>query len=247
MLNIENLCINYDGIEAVRGISFHVEEREIVCLLGANGAGKSTILRAISGLLVPRVGHIVFHDNDITGFAPEKIVRQGISQVPEGRQIFPGLTVIEHLQLGAYCYQRDRARKGEFEQTLASVFELFPALKERQKQLGGTLSGGEQQMLAVGRALMSQPRLLLLDEPTMGLAPMLVREILDTVKGFPGRGVSALLVEQNVRAALRIANRGYILVNGKIALEGTSAELLANKDLATTYLGGRVSPKTETS
>ena len=247
MLNVENLCVNYDGIEAVRGISFHVEEREIVCLLGANGAGKSTILRAISGLLVPKAGHIVFHDKDIAGFAPEKIVRQGISQVPEGRQIFPGLTVIEHLELGAYCYHRDRARKGDFEQTLAHVFELFPALKERQKQLGGTLSGGEQQMLAVGRALMSQPKLLLLDEPTMGLAPMLVREILDTVRGFPGRGVSALLVEQNVRAALRIANRGYVLVNGKIALEGNSNELLTNKDLTATYLGGRALPKPEPS
>jgi len=239
MLNVENLYVNYDGMEAVRDISFQVGAREIVCLLGANGAGKSTILRAISGLLVPKAGHIVFHDGDITGFAPEKIVGLGISHVAEGRQIFPRLTVMEHLELGAYCYHRDISRRGNFEQALAQVFELFPRLKERQKQLGGTLSGGEQQMLVIGQALMAQPRLLLLDELSMGLAPMLVHEILDTVRGFPERGVSALLVEQNVRAALRIADKGYVLVDGRVALVGTSDELLGNRDLVATYLGGR--------
>ena len=239
MLNVENLYVNYDGMEAVRGISFQVGAREIVCLLGANGAGKSTILRAISGLLVPKAGHIVFHDSDITGFAPEKIVGLGISHVAEGRQIFPGLTVMEHLELGTYCYHRDISRRGNFEQALAQVFELFPRLKERQKQLGGTLSGGEQQMLVIGQALMAQPRLLLLDELSMGLAPIVVHEILDAVQGFPERGVSALLVEQSVRAALRIASKGYVLVDGRVALAGTCDELLGNRDLAATYLGGR--------
>lgn len=241
MLNVENLYVNYDGMEAVRDISFQVGAREIVCLLGANGAGKSTILRAISGLLVPKAGHIVFHDSDITGFAPEKIVGLGISHVAEGRQIFPGLTVMEHLELGAYCYHRDISRRGNFEQALAQVFELFPRLKERRKQLGGTLSGGEQQMLVIGQALMAQPRLLLLDELSMGLAPMLVHEIFDTVRGFPERGVSALLVEQNVRAALRVASKGYVLVDGRVALAGTCDELLGNRDLVATYLGGKES------
>jgi len=243
VLKVDNLYVNYGGIEALSGISFHVEEGEIVCLLGANGAGKSTILRAISGLLIPREGHIVFNDHDITGTAPEKIVRQRISHVPEERQVFLGLTVMEHLELGTFCHRRDRARRGEFEQVLALIFDLFPVLKERRKQLGNTLSGGEQQMLVVGRALMSQPKLLVLDEPTMGIAPMLVREILDTVRELPKRGISALLVEQNVRAALRVAGRGYVLVNGRIALEGTSSELLNNKDMSATYLGGSVSSK----
>jgi branched-chain amino acid transport system ATP-binding protein len=224
MLNVENLYINYGGAEAIRDISLQVGTGEIVCLLGANGAGKSTILQAISGLLVP-----------------EKIVRLGISHVAEGRQIFPGLTVMEHLELGAYCYYRDKSRRGSFEQALAQVFELFPRLKERQKQLGGTLSGGEQQMLVIGQALMAQPRLLLLDELSMGLAPIVVHEILDTVQGFPERGISALLVEQNVRAALRIASKGYVLVDGKVALAGTCDELLDHKDLVATYLGGKES------
>jgi branched-chain amino acid transport system ATP-binding protein len=241
VLNIDNLYVNYDRIEALKGISFHVEAGEIVCLLGANGAGKSTTLRAISGLLIPKAGHILFQDQDITGATPEKVVKQGIGHVPEGRQIFPGLTVMEHLELGTYCHRNDRARKNDFEQTLAQVFELFPVLKERRKQMGGTLSGGEQQMLSVGRALMSQPKLLLLDEPTMGVAPLLVKEILNTVAELPKRGISALLVEQNVRSALCIASRGYVLMNGEIALEGTSSELLANKDMSATYLGGNVS------
>jgi len=241
MLNVENLHINYGGAEAVRGISLQVGVGEIVCLLGANGSGKSTILKAISGLLVPKAGHIVFHDSDIAGFAPEKIVGLGISHVAEGRQLFPGLTVMEHLELGAYCYHSDKSRKGDFEQALAQVFELFPRLKERQKQLGGTLSGGEQQMLVIGQALMAQPKLLLLDELSMGLAPIVVHEILDTVQGFPERGISALLVEQSVRAALRISNKGYVLVDGRVALEGTCDELLDHKDLVATYLGGRES------
>jgi len=241
VLKVDNLYVNYDAVEALKGVSFHVEAGEIVCLLGANGAGKSTILRTISGLLTPKAGRILFCNQDITGAAPEKVVKQGISHVPEGRQIFPGLTVMDHLELGTYCHRHDRSRRNDFEQTLAQVFELFPVLKERRKQIGGTLSGGEQQMLAVGRALMSQPKLLVLDEPTMGLAPMLAQEILNILKELPKKGISALLVEQNVRAALRIASRGYVLVNGEIALEGTNSELLAMKEMSATYLGGSIS------
>ncbi len=240
MLKVESLHVNYNGIEALRGISFHVESGEIVCLLGANGAGKSTTLRAISGLLALKSGRIVFSDTDIAGLAPEKIVKLGISHSPEGRQIFPGMTVMEHLELGAYHYYSNRSRKDDFKHYLAQVFELFPALVDKQRQLAGTLSGGEQQMLAVGRALMSQPKLLLLDEPTMGIAPILAREILDTVRELPERGISALLVEQNAHAALRIADRGYVLVDGRIALQGTSSELLENKDMRALYLGGNV-------
>jgi len=243
VLNVENLYVNYNGTEALRGISFHIEAGEIVCLLGANGAGKSTTLRAISGLLTPKSGRIIFHGRDITGLAPEKVVKLGISQIPEGRQVFPGLTVMEHLELGAYHYYSNRSRKDDFKQALAQVFELFPTLVDKQKRLADTLSGGEQQMLVVGRALMSHPKLLLLDEPTMGIAPILAREILDTVRGLPKRGLSALLVEQNAYAALRIADRGYVLVDGRIALEGTSSALLENKDMRAIYLGGRVSSR----
>lgn len=241
MLNVKNLYVNYGGAEAIKDISLQVGTGEIVCLLGANGAGKSTTLRAISGLLTPKAGHIVFQDSDITGFAPEKIVRLGISHVAEGRQLFPGLTVMEHLELGAYCYYHDKSRRDSFKQAMAQVFELFPRLKERQKQSGGTLSGGEQQMLVIGQALMAQPKLLLLDELSMGLAPIVVHEILDTVQGFPERGISALLVEQSVRAALRIASKGYVLADGRVVLAGTCDELLGNRDLVATYLGGKES------
>jgi len=237
MLTIENIYIDYGEIKAVEGVSLQVQEGEIVSLLGANGAGKSTILRVVSGLHVPKEGNITFQDRDITRLAPQNIVKLGISHVPEGRQIFSGLTVRENLELGAYTYYYDRSRRDDFRQALAQVFELFPRLMERQKQLGGTLSGGEQQMLAVGRALMSLPKILLLDEPTMGLAPMLVQEILDTVRLFPERGVSALLVEQNVSAALRIADRGYVMKDGKIVLMGTSDELLSNESVKEAYLG----------
>ncbi len=237
MLTIENIYIDYGEIKAVEGVSLQVQEGEIVSLLGANGAGKSTILRVVSGLHVPKEGNITFQDRDITRLAPQNIVKLGISHVPEGRQIFSGLTVRENLELGAYTYYYDRSRRDHFRQALAQVFELFPRLMERQKQLGGTLSGGEQQMLAVGRALMSLPKILLLDEPTMGLAPMLVQEILDTVRLFPERGVSALLVEQNVSAALRIADRGYVMKDGKIVLMGTSGELLSNESVKEAYLG----------
>jgi branched-chain amino acid transport system ATP-binding protein len=240
VFSAEGLYVNYDRVEALGGISFHVDAGEIVCLLGSNGAGKSTTLRAISGLLTPKAGRIVFEGRDITGTACGKIVKMGISQIPEGRQVFPGLTVMDNLELGAYHYYSNRSRKGEYKQALAQVFELFPALVDRRRQLAGTLSGGEQQMLAVGRALMSLPKLLLLDEPTMGVAPLLAQEILDTVSRLPERGVSALLVEQNAHAALRIADRGYVLANGKIALEGTSSELLANENMVASYLGGGV-------
>ena len=241
MLKIENLHVNYGGIEAVRGISFRVEAGEIVCLLGANGAGKSTTLRTISGLLTPKAGRIVFQGRDIIGLAPQKIVKFGVSQIPEGRQVFPELTVMEHLELGAYTYFPDRSRKDDFERARAQVFDLFPSLIDKKKRLANSLSGGEQQMLAVGRALMSQPKLLTLDEPTMGIAPILARGILDTVRQLPEKGISALLVEQNARAALRIADRGYVLVNGRIALEGTSNELLDNEEMKAVYLGGSIS------
>ena len=238
MLNVENLYVNYNGIEALRGISFHVETGEIVCLLGANGAGKSTTLRTISGLLTPKAGRIVFHGRDITGLAPEKIVKLGISQIPEGRQVFPGLTVMEHLELGAYVYYSDRSRKDDFKQALEQVFELFPALVDRQKQLAGTLSGGEQQMLAIARGLMSNPRLLLLDEPSLGLSPILVKTIFKIIGRVNGEeGTTILLVEQNARMALSLAQYGYILEVGRIVLEDSSEELIQNEDVREFYLG----------
>lgn len=246
MLEVESLYIGYDGMEAIKGISFHIGRGEIVCLLGANGAGKSTILRAISGLIHPTSGTILFQETNISDWPPDRIVKLGISHVPEGRQIFPDFNVLEHLQLGAYCYHYNSSKKGDFKKNLDQVFDMFPRLKERQKQLGGTMSGGEQQMLAVGRALMSQPKLLLLDEPTMGVAPILVREILETIREFPKRGVSALIVEQNVRHALRISDRGYVLVDGKIALVGTAKDLLNNRNLVNSYLAGTVEQRKET-
>ena len=243
MLKIENLYVNYDAIEALRGISFNIQAGEVVCLLGANGAGKSTTLRTISGLLKPRAGRIVFNEFDITGMSTQKIVKLGISQIPEGRQVFPDLTVMEHLELGAYHYHSNRSRRGDYKRSLEQVFELFPELTDKRNRPACTLSGGQQQMVVIGRALMSQPKLLLLDEPTMGLAPILVQKILDTVRGMPGRGISALLVEQNAHAALQIADRGYVLVDGRIALEGKGKELLGNKELWALYLGGKIADK----
>ncbi len=233
LLKVENLHVAYGAIRALQGISFHVNEGEIVTLIGANGAGKSTTLRTISGLLRPIQGEIIFDGRDITHVSPERIVRMGISQVPEGRQIFAGLTVQENLEMGAYT----RKDKNEVQESMERVFASFPRLKERLKQVGGTLSGGEQQMLAMGRGLMSKPRLLLLDEPSMGLAPILVEEIFEIIKTINAQGTSILLVEQNAAMALSTAHRGYVLETGRIVLEGDAADLLRNPQVRKAYLG----------
>ena len=229
MFEIKGLSVNYGGIEAVRDISFSVEEGTIVTLIGANGAGKSTTLRTIAGLVKPRTGRIEFMGEDITGKDPAYIVGKGITLVPEGRKIFPDLTVLENLKIGAYL------RSDNIEGDIDWVFSLFPRLKERSWQYGGTLSGGEQQMLAVGRALMSQPDLIMLDEPSLGLAPLLVKEIFSIIERIHETGMTVLLVEQNAFAALNVADYAYILEVGRIALEG---ELLANPQVRAAYLGG---------
>jgi len=234
LLEVENLNVSYGAINAVRGISFHVDEGEIVTLIGANGAGKSTTLRTISGLLRPREGSIRFRGQELTSVAPDQIVRLGISQVPEGRHIFAGLTVRENLQMGAYT----RSDPQEIAESVERVFTSFPRLKERLDQRGGTLSGGEQQMLATGRALMSKPLLLLLDEPSMGLAPILVEEIFSIIRQINAQGTSILLVEQNAAMALATAGRGYVLETGAVALEGTCQDLLDNPQVQSAYLGG---------
>lgn len=233
LLDIENLHVFYGAIEALQGVSFHVDEGEIVTLIGANGAGKSTILNTISGLLRPREGSISFRGKDITHVPPSIIVRLGISQVPEGRKIFAPLTVKENLEMGAYT----RSDKAEIAQSMEQVFASFPRLKERLQQLGGTLSGGEQQMLATGRGLMSRPTLLLMDEPSMGLAPILVEEIFRIIQEINEQGTSILLVEQNANMALSVANRGYVLETGRVVLEGAARELRENPDVKAAYLG----------
>jgi branched-chain amino acid transport system ATP-binding protein len=234
MLKIEDLSVNYGMIEAVHGVSLEVNEGEIVSLIGANGAGKTTILRTISGLLSPSNGTIVFEGSDIHKKAPQKIVSLGISQVPEGRHVFAGLTVQENLEMGAFL-RKDKANlKAEYQ----AIFEKFPILKERLTQDSQTLSGGEQQMLAMGRALMSKPKLLLLDEPSMGLAPIFIQEIFKIIQEIQKQGTTVLLIEQNAKMALSIANRGYVLETGKIVLEGTGSELLASEAVKKAYLGG---------
>ncbi|GAB2024356.1 ABC transporter ATP-binding protein [Lactovum odontotermitis] len=234
MLKIENISVNYGMIEAVRDISFEVKEGEIVALIGANGAGKTTTLHTISGLLRPKQGKITFLDQDITGMQPQKIVAMGLSQVPEGRHVFPGLTVLENLEMGAYL-KKDRAENAR---NLKEVFERFPRLEERKNQDAATLSGGEQQMLAMGRALMSTPKLLLLDEPSMGLAPQLIQEIFSIIVDIQKKGTTVLLNEQNAKQALSIADRGYVLETGKIILSGTGEELLQSEEVQKAYLGG---------
>jgi len=235
MLTIENLNVFYGAIHALKGISLKVREGEIVTLIGANGAGKSTTLKAISGLVKPRAGSIIFDGELIQGRPAQDIVARGISQVPEGRRIFANLTVEENLELGAYL-RRDRAGiKADME----NVFARFPRLEERRRQLAGTLSGGEQQMLAIGRGLMSRPRLLLLDEPSMGLAPLLVREIFEIIKEINREGTTILLVEQNAHMALSIASYAYVLETGQIVLEGPAAELADSEMVKEAYLGGR--------
>jgi len=231
MLKISDLKVNYGGIEAVKGISFSVPEKSIVTLIGANGAGKSTTLRSISGLIRPSGGKIEFEGEDITGRDPAYIVSKGITLVPEGRRIFPDLTVLENLKLGAYL------RKDSLDNDINWVYELFPRLKERSWQLGGTLSGGEQQMLAVGRALMSRPKLMMMDEPSLGLAPLVVRGIFDIIREINKRGVTILLIEQNANMALKTADIGYVIETGRITLTGSGKELLENDGVRAAYLG----------
>lgn len=231
ILTIKNLVVNYGGIEAVKGISLSVEKGKIVTLIGANGAGKSTTLRSIAGIVKPKQAEIIFDGEDITGKSPDYIVSKGITLVPEGRRVFPNLTVLENLKIGAYL------RKDDFQADINHVYELFPRLKERSWQLAGTLSGGEQQMLAVGRALMSRPKLMMMDEPSLGLAPLVVQGIFDIIKTVNQEGITVLLIEQNANMALRTADRGYVLETGNITLEGTGAELLANESVKEAYLG----------
>jgi branched-chain amino acid transport system ATP-binding protein len=234
MLEVKNLHVYYGAIHALKGINFHVNEGEIVALIGANGAGKSTTLSTISGLLQPREGNVIFRGEDISLTPAEQTVQKGAVQVPEGRKIFATLTVMENLEMGAYT-QRDKA---QFKRDLEFVFELFPRLKERQKQLGGTFSGGEQQMLAMARALMSNPTMLLLDEPSMGLSPILVEQIFDIIQDINKKGTSILLVEQNAQMALSIADRAYVLETGEIKLQGSAQEVLNNPSVVEAYLGG---------
>jgi branched-chain amino acid transport system ATP-binding protein len=234
LLEVRGLEVRYGGIRAVKGIDFMVEERELVCLIGANGAGKSSTLRAISGLIQSAPGQVRYAGRDLAGVRAHERVRAGLVMVPEGRGVFPQLTVDENLAMGAYA----RTDEAEIESDRARVFELFPRLRERRSQTGGTLSGGEQQMLAIGRALMSRPKLLLLDEPSMGLAPIVVQRILEVIREVNARGVTCFLVEQNARAALALASRAYVMESGTIALAGPAAELLENPKVIEAYLGG---------
>ena len=232
MLRIDNLRVNYGGIEAVKDIGFSVPEGQIVTLIGANGAGKSTTLRTIAGLIKPASGRIRLQAEDITGIAPDKIVSKGITLVPEGRHVFPDLTVVENLRIGAYL------RKDSLEDDLNWVYSLFPRLKERSWQAAGTLSGGEQQMLAVGRALMSRPKLMMMDEPSLGLAPLVVKDIFSIIKRINQQGVTILLIEQNANMALHVADTAYVLETGRLTLSGTGEELLKNEAVKKAYLGG---------
>jgi branched-chain amino acid transport system ATP-binding protein len=237
MLQIEDLYAYYDSIAALKGVSIGVPKGEIVSIIGANGAGKSTLLKAISGLIKTQQGRIAYKDNDIVGQPANKIVALGISQVPEGRQIFAHLTVQDNIHLGAYLYFKRRNR-AEIEKRIEEVYQLFPILKRRFKQVAGTLSGGEQQMLAIARALMGRPELLLLDEPSMGLAPLIVREIFAVVKKLNHAGTTVLLVEQNAKAALKVAKHAFVLETGEIVLEGLATELLDDPKVKEAYLGG---------
>ncbi len=231
MLKVENLKVNYGGIEAVKGISFEVPKGEIVTLIGANGAGKSTTLRTITGLVRAREGSISLEGEVITGLDTPAIIGRGITLVPEGRRVFPDLTVLENMKIGAYL------RNDSLEDDIAHCYELFPRLKERSWQMAGTLSGGEQQMLAVARALMSKPKLIMMDEPSLGLAPLIVKGIFDIIREINKSGVTVLLIEQNANMALQIADRAYVMETGRITMSGTGAELLANEDVRAAYLG----------
>lgn len=231
MLKIENLKVSYGAIEAVKGISLEVPDGKIVTLIGSNGAGKSTTLRAVTGLVPSADGSIHYNGNDITNAATDKIVSNGITLSPEGRKVFPDLTVLENIKIGAYL------RHDNLKSDIEWMFDLFPRLKERSWQLAGTLSGGEQQMLAVARALMARPTLLMLDEPSLGLAPLVVRDIFDIIKKVNDSGISILLIEQNANMALKIADIGYVMETGRITMKGSGAELLANPDIKKAYLG----------
>ncbi|MBQ3557182.1 MAG: ABC transporter ATP-binding protein [Oscillospiraceae bacterium] len=233
LLTVDNIHVYYGSIHAVKGVSFEVNEGEVVTLIGANGAGKSTVLNTVSGLLRPRTGTITFDGKDMKGIAPHKIVEHGLAQCPEGRRIFLQMTVEENLEMGAYTQPNSTVVPG-----IADVYKRFPRLEERRKQIAGTLSGGEQQMLAMGRALMSRPKLLMLDEPSMGLAPILVEQIFDIIRELHAAGTTILLVEQNAQAALSVADRAYVLETGKISLSGTGAELMASDKVREAYLGG---------
>ena len=233
MLELRDIHTYYGNIRAVRGISITVNKGEMVCLIGANGAGKSTTLMTTSGIHTPVEGSIYFEAQDITSTSAEERVTLGISQVPEGRLIFPDMTVLENLELGAYS----RSDKQGIREDLSKIFQFFPVLEERQKQRGGSLSGGEQQMLAIGRALMSHPRLLLLDEPSLGLAPLIVKQIFEIIKQINTDGTTILLVEQNAQIALQVTDRGYVMETGEITIEGTSADLLADERVRQAYLG----------
>ncbi|HEL1636631.1 ABC transporter ATP-binding protein [Streptococcus suis] len=234
MLEVKNLSVNYGVIEVVKDVSFEVNEGEVVTLIGANGAGKTSILRTISGLVRPSAGTISFLGNEIQKVPARKIVADGLSQVPEGRHVFAGLTVMENLEMGAFL----RNNREENQANLKKIFARFPRLEERKNQDAATLSGGEQQMLAMGRALMSQPKLLLLDEPSMGLAPIFIQEIFDIIQDIQKQGTTVLLIEQNANKALAIADRGYVLETGKVVLSGTGKELLASEEVKKAYLGG---------
>ena len=234
MLTLDEVCVNYGAIQAVKGISIEVRERELVALVGSNGAGKTTTLRTISGLFRPRAGRITYDGADLAQLPPHEIVARGIAQAPEGRQIFGSLTVRENLMLGA-TRRQDRS---ELVADLDRVFDLFPVLAQRLGQAGGTLSGGEQQMLAIGRALMARPRLLLLDEPSLGLAPLMVGRIFEVVARLKAEGVTILLVEQNARKALAVADRAYVLETGRVVLSGPARDLAANPEVERAYLGG---------
>jgi len=231
ILSIQNLKVNYGGIEAVKGISFDVPEGSIVTLIGANGAGKSSTLRSIVGLVKPASGKIIFRGDDITNHDTNNIVRRGITLVPEGRRIFPDLTVLENLKVGAYL------RNDDIDGDIQWVYDLFPRLKERSWQAGGTLSGGEQQMLAVARALMCKPKVIMMDEPSLGLAPLVVKGIFDIIREINDQGVTVLLIEQNANMALKIADYAYVLETGRIGLSGTGKELLVNEAVKKAYLG----------
>ena len=234
MLKVENLSVHYGMIQAVRDVSFEVNEGEVVSLIGANGAGKTTILRTLSGLVRPSAGKIGFLGKEIQKLPAQKIVAGGLSQVPEGRHVFPGLTVMENLEMGAFL----KKNREENQANLKKVFSRFPRLEERKNQDAATLSGGEQQMLAMGRALMSTPKLLLLDEPSMGLAPIFIQEIFDIIQDIQKQGTTVLLIEQNANKALAISDRGYVLETGKIVLSGTGKELAASDEVRKAYLGG---------
>ena len=231
MLKIKDLVVSYGGIEAVKSISFDVPDGEIVTLIGANGAGKSTTLRTIAGLVKPKSGSIMFDGEELIGKSTEDIVKRGITLSPEGRHVFPDMTVLENLKVGAYT------RKDKYNDDIELIYTLFPRLKERHWQLAGTLSGGEQQMLAIGRAMMAKPKLLMLDEPSLGLAPLVVKGIFDIIKELNKQGVTILLVEQNANMALHVANTGYVLETGTISMKGTGLELLQNESVKEAYLG----------